>query len=177
MAMVNEEKVNQVEELAKEAAASGAVVFSDYSGLTVAEMSELRKKLAVLGANLQVVKNTLLHLSLEKADLKDGELAGPTAALFSRSADPIESIKILVSYLKEKAKGKIKFGFFEKEPMAAEGFAELAMLPGKAALQARLFYHLASPIYRLAYVFTSQQKKLVTVLSQISKTRGGVNNG
>src|SRR3989344_8491262 len=128
--MVNEEKINQVEELAKEAAESGAVMLSDYSGLTVAEMSELRKRLMALGADLRVVKNTLLGLALEKAGLKDGELEGPTAALFSLSADPIESIRVMVSYLKEKAKGEVKFGFFEKKPMTAEGFAELAMLPG-----------------------------------------------
>ena len=190
--MVNEEKINQVEKLAKEAAESGAVMFSDYSGLTVVEMSELRKRLAVLGADLRVVKNTLLGLALEKAELKDGgldgsldepsnlagvRLKGPTAALFSRSADPIESIKVMVSYLKEKAKGKVKFGFFEKKPMTAEGFAELAMLPGKTVLQSILVSQLFSPIYKLAYVLSASQRKLVMALSQISKTRGGVDNG
>ena len=175
--MVNEEKINQVEKLAKEAAESGAVMFSDYSGLTVVEMSELRKRLAVLGADLRVVKNALVGLALEKAELKGGELEGSTAALFSRSADPIESIKVMVSYLKEKAKGEVKFGFFEKKPMAAEGFAELAMLPGKTVLQSLLVLQLFSPIYKLAYVLSASQQKLVMVLSQISKTRGGVDNG
>jgi len=175
--MVSEEKVQQVEELAKEAAESGAVVFSDYSGLTVTEMSELRKKLMELGADLRVVKNTLLGLALEKAGLKDGEIEGPTAALFSRSADPIESIKILVSYLKEKAKGQVKSGFFEKKSMAAEGFAELALLPGKAALQSRLVSQLSSPIFKLAYVLSAQQQKLVMIFDAIAKTKGGVDNG
>ncbi|HLD96163.1 MAG TPA: 50S ribosomal protein L10 [Patescibacteria group bacterium] len=171
--MVNEEKIKQVEELAKEAAESGAVMLSDYSGLTVAEMSELRKRLMALGADLRVVKNTLLGLALEKAGLKDGELEGPTAALFSLSADPIESIRVMVSYLKEKAKGEVKFGFFEKKSMVAEGFVELAMLPGKTVLQARLVSQLSAPIYKLAYVLSASQQKLVTVLNQISKTRGG----
>jgi len=175
--MIKEEKINQVEELAKEAAESGAVVFSDYSGLTVMEMSELRKKLTALGADLRVVKNTLLRLAMEKASLPVEALEGPTAALFSRSADPIESIKILASYLKEKAKGEVKFGFFEKARTAAEGILELAALPGKAALQARLVSQLSAPIYKLAYVLSAQQQKLVTVLSQISKTKGGVVNG
>jgi len=187
--MVNEEKINQVEKLAKEAAESGAVMFSDYSGLTVVEMSELRKRLAVLGADLRVVKNTLLGLALEKAGLKDKELEGPTAVLFSRSADPIESIKVMVSYLKAKAKGEVKFGFFEKKPMAAEGFTELAMLPGKTVLQSLLVSQLFSPIYKLAYVLSASQQKLVMVLNQIftakggipqdavTKTRGGVDNG
>ena len=206
IAMVNEavpagrqKKVQQVEELAKEAAESGAVVFSDYSGLTVAEMSELRKKLAVLGADLRVVKNTLLGLALEKAGLRSEKLAssdrvlsseeleGPTAALFSHSADPIESIKVLVSYLKEKAKGEVKFGFFSAKGgpasgggmtlMAAEGFAELAMLPGKLVLQTRLVSQLSAPIYKLAYVLSAQQQKLVMIFDAIAKTKGGVANG
>jgi large subunit ribosomal protein L10 len=172
-----QEKVNQIEELAKEAAESGAVVFSDYSGLTVTEMSELRKKLAAIGADLRVVKNTLLVLALEKADLKDGELKGPTAALFSRSADPIESIKVLVSYLKEKAKGEVKFGFFEKNQTAAARLMELAVLPGKLVLQDQLVSQLSAPIYKLAYVLSVQQKKLVVILDAISKTKGGVANG
>ncbi|OGC62463.1 50S ribosomal protein L10 [candidate division WWE3 bacterium RIFCSPLOWO2_01_FULL_53_14] len=171
--MIKEEKINQVEELAKEAAESGAVVFSDYSGLTVMEMSELRRKLTELGADLRVVKNTLLRLAMEKAGLSVEVLEGPTAALFSRSADPIESIKILVSYLKGKAKGEVKFGFLEKSFMAAAGLVELAMLPGKAVLQALLVSQLSAPIYRLAYVLSAQQRKLVTVLDAISKTKGG----
>ncbi|MEX1068564.1 MAG: 50S ribosomal protein L10 [Patescibacteria group bacterium] len=172
--MIKEEKVQQVEELAKEATESGAVVFSDYSGLTVTEMSELRKRLSALGADLRVVKNTLLNLAMEKANFQIEGLEGPTAALFSRSADPIESIKILVSYLKEKAKGEVKFGFFEKAKTAAEGILELAALPGKAVLQAQLVSRLSSPIYKLAYVLSAQHQKIVMVLDQISKTRGGV---
>jgi large subunit ribosomal protein L10 len=175
--MIKEEKVNQIEELAKEAAESGAVVFSDYSGLTVTEMSELRKKLAELGADLRVVKNTLLGLALKKADLGDKKLEGPTAALFSRSADPIESIKTLTMFLKEKGKGALKFGFFEKALVELDRLVELAAILPKPVLQARLVSQLKSPIFKLAYVLSAQQQKLVTVLSQISKTKGGVVNG
>lgn len=175
--MIKEEKVRQVEELAQGAAGSGAVVFADYSGLTVTEMSELRKKLSEIGANFLVVKNTLIGLALKKAGLDSESLEGPTAVLLTLSADPIESIKILVSYLKEKAKGEVKFGFFEKSLMVAAGIADLALIPGKAVLQARLVSQLSAPIYKLAYVLSAQQQKLVMVLDAISKSKGGVSNG
>jgi len=175
--MIKEEKVNQIEELAKEAAESGAVVFSDYSGLTVMEMSELRKKLTALGADLRVVKNTLLRLAMEKASLPVEALEGPTAALFSLTADPIESVKTLVMFLKEKGKGALKFGFFDKVRIELDRLVELAAIMPKPVLQAKLVSQLKSPIFKLAYVLSSQQQKLVTVLSQISKTRGGVDNG
>lgn len=176
--MVTEEKVKQVEELAQEAAESGVVIFSDYSGLTVAEMTELRKRLTVLGADFRIVKNTLLKRSLEKANLGlEEELIGPTAALFSRTADPIESVKVLVSFLKEKAKGELKFGLFEKARMAAEEILSLAAIPGKAVLQARFVSQLISPVHRLVHTLSNSQQGLVLVLSQISKSRGGVENG
>lgn len=176
--MVSEEKIKQVEELTQEAAGSGAVVFSDYSGLTVAEMTELRKRLAEIGADFRIVKNTLLKRSLEKANLGlEEELTGPTAAMFSRSADPIESVKVLASFLKEKAKGEIRSGFFEKAKMAATEFLSLAALPSKAALQARFISLIISPVYKLAYILSNSQKKLVLVLGQISKSKGGVDNG
>ncbi len=170
------QKIKQVEELAGKAAQSGAGVFSDYSGLRVVEMAELRRKLFDLGADLRVVKNTLLRLALEKAGLsapKDGELAGPTAALFSSSADPLESIKTLVLFLKEKGKGAVKFGFFEKALIEAGRVVELATIPPKPILQAWLVLQLKSPIFKLAYVLSAQQQKLVLVLDQIAKAKGG----
>lgn len=172
--MPTEEKIKQVEELAQRAAESRAVVFSDYSGLTVAEVTELRKRLSKIGADFRVVKNTLLKRALEKANLKSvEELMGPIAVMFSRSADPIESIKILVAFLKERAKGEIKAGFFEEVGMAAAELLPLATLPSRAVLQARLVAQLISPVYGLAYTLSSNQRRLVQVLNQILKVKGG----
>ena len=173
--MASEEKIKQVEELAEKASQSGAVVFSDYSGLTVTEMFELRKKLTELGADLRVVKNTLLRLAMAKAGLKGGEIEGPTSALFSRGADPIESIKTLAMFLKEKGKGALKFGFFEKALVKLDRLTELAEILPKPALQARLVSQLKSPLFKLAYVLSAQQQKLVLVLDRVAKSRGGVN--
>lgn len=172
--MVAEEKIKQVGELVEEASQSGAVVLSDYRGLTVAEMTSLRKKLSEIGADFRVVKNTLLRLALDKSGLSGGDAySGPTAALFSRSADPIESVKVLVTFLKEKAKGEIKMGFFERTQMVASELLALAALPGKAVLQAQLVSRLAHPIYGLVYSLSSCQRRLVLVLGEINKKKGG----
>jgi large subunit ribosomal protein L10 len=171
--MITEDKKEQVEKLIEVADASDAVVMSDYSGLTVSEVNELRGKLAELGADLKVVKNTLLGIALEKAGLKNGGLSGPTAVLFSQNADPLESIKTLVSFLKEKGKGEVKFGFFEKAFVEASRIKELAAIPGMDVLQAQLVSHLSSPLYRFANVLSGGPQRLAGVLNQIAKLGGG----
>lgn len=172
--MVKDEKIKQVEEIAKEAQDSGAIIFSDYRGLTVSEMGELRKKLAEIGADLKVVKNTLLKFSLEKAKLAlSEELTGPTAVLFSKVADPIESIKTLVTFFKAKEKGEVKVGFFEKAQIIAADILSLAALPGKQALQARFVSQLLSPIYGLVHVLNGSRQRFVSVLDKIATAKGG----
>jgi len=181
--MLKEEKVKQVEELAQKAQESGAVVLSDYRGLSVAELAELRGKLSALGADFQVVKNTILKRALEKAALSlPGELTGPTGVLFSQSADPLESLKTLVTLLKEKGKGEVKLGFldatgaasnsrsarFEKARMAAEELLSLAALPGRKVLEAQLVFQLLSPIHKLSDVLRSPGQRFISVLSQVA---------
>jgi len=175
--MVKEEKKLQVEKLSEEIAASGAVVLADYSGLTVPQVQALRGKLAEMGASFKVIKNTLISLAFEKANLKDGELEGPTAVLLSKKADPLEVIKVLVAIFKESGKGEVKFGFFEKGFVGAQQVLELASLPGKKTLQNKLVSQLISPIWRFANALSYGQKSLVTVLSEVAKAKGGVTNG
>ncbi|MEX1061523.1 MAG: 50S ribosomal protein L10 [Patescibacteria group bacterium] len=175
--MVKEEKKLQVEKLSEDLAASDAVVLSDYSGLSVAQVQTLRGKLAELGASFKVIKNTLIKLAFEKANLKDGELEGPTAVLLSQKADPIEVIKNLVSTFKEAGKGEVKFGFFEKGFLAAPQVLELSALPGKKGLQAKLVSQLVSPIWHFSNALSYGPRSLVMVLSQVANAKGGVANG
>lgn len=172
--MITEKKKQQVEKLSQEAARSGAVVLSDYSGLSVVEIAELRKKLTDLGADFRVVKNTLMRLALEKADLSlPGGLTGPTAVLFSRGADPIESVKVLASFVKEKERGEIRGGFLEKAFLAAEEVLSLAALPGLKALQAQLVFQIASPVHGFSRVLANTPGRFGLVLDQIAKSKGG----
>jgi len=181
--MKKEQKVQQIEELSQGLKESEAVVFTDYSGLSVREISEFRKKLAEKGAAFKVVKNTLTKLAAEKVGLPFEELAGPTAVLLSCVADPIESIKALVSFLKEKGKGAVKFGIFtarggpasgkEARLLSAAEVSELATIPSRVVLERRLVGALSAPLSRLVSVLQGNQRSLVLVLSELAKSRGG----
>lgn len=176
-----EKKIQQVEQLAEGLKESQAVVFADYSGLSVAEMTNLRKKLSQLaakgeprqgrGAELRVVKNTLIKLAAEKAKLSLDNLIGPTAVLLSKKADPIESIKTVVLAFREK--GAVKFGIFEGALLDAPKVLELARLPARKVLESRLVGALNSPVAKLILTLKGTQQSLVTVLTEVSKTRGG----
>ena len=175
--MVQEEKKQQVESLSQEMASSEAVILADYSGLSVSQVQSLRNKLSELGASFKVIKNTLIGLSFKEAGLKDGELEGPTAILLSQGADHMEAIKSLVTTLKESGKGAIKFGFFEKSYLGQMQVMELASLPGKKVLQAKLVSQLSSPVWRFANALSYSSRSLVMVLNGIAKSKGGVTNG
>ncbi len=169
------DKVQQVEELSGGLKESRAVVFTDYTGLSVREVSELRKKLRELSAEFKVIKNTLISLAADKAQLPAADLGGPTAVLLSRKGDPIECIKAVVSFLKGKGKGTIKSGIFEGALKSAADVSELALIPSKAVLEGRLVGMLNAPISRFVNVMCGNQRSLVSVLSEVAKRRGGEN--
>lgn len=172
------EKIEQVEKLTEGLKESQAVLFADYSGLSVVEMTALRRKLSQLGAELRVVKNTLIKLAAEKAklpleDLPAGKagLSGPTAVLLSCGADPVESIKTVVSAFKEK--GEVKFGVFEGGLLDATKVLELARLPARIVLESCLVGALNFPITRFVTTLKESQRSFVAVLGQVAKARGG----
>lgn len=169
--MKKEKKVQQVEKLAEGLKESRAIVFADYSGLSVAEMTALRGKLSQLGAELKVAKNTLIKLAAEKVKFPLEELTGPTAVLFSREADPIESIKAIVPSLREA--GKVKFAVLEGSLLDASKVLELARLPARAVLESRLVGALGFPVAKFTRTLKETQRSFVAVLSEVSKTKGG----
>jgi ribosomal protein L10 len=76
-------------------------------------------------------------------------------------------------YFREAGKGEVKFGFFEKAFVDAPRVLELAALPGRPVLEARLVSQLSSPLYRFASVLNGNVQRLVSVLNQVAKVGGG----
>lgn len=169
--MKREDKIQQVEKLTEGLKESQAIVFADYSGLSVAEMTALRKKLFQVGAELKVAKNTLINLAAKKAKLPLEELTGPSAVLLSKGADPIEAVKTVVASLRET--GKVKFGVFEGDLLDAARVLELARLPARVVLESRLVGVLNTPVAKFVYVLKETQRSLVAVLAEVSKAKGG----
>ena len=167
--MPNTKKIFTVQNLAEKFKQAKGLILTDYSGLKVNQINELRNKIKKAGGEFEVVKNTLLRLAAENSQLSISNFQeGPTAALWLYSQD-LSPLKILDNFIKQTELPKIKFGFWEGEEINAEKIAELASLPGIDQLRGQLLVFLQSPTFRLANALSWNLKKLILVL----KARGG----
>ena len=132
--MDRNQKEASVEELNGIFDASGSVVMAHYSGMTVAEMTELRSKLRELGGTFKVVRNRLAKIALKG---KPGEGAadlftGPVAIAYSE--DFVAAPKVAVDYAKSNDKFIILGGFMEEEVFDAKGIEALSKMPSREEL-------------------------------------------
>lgn len=112
---------------------STSVVFFDYRGLSVSEMTDLRQKLRESGSVLKVYKNTLTSRALDdlKIDIKD-QLFGPSAVVFSD--DAVEPVKVLDTFSKKNNLLKMKVGIIDGDIIEIDGLKELATIPSREGL-------------------------------------------
>lgn len=130
---VLETKKAVVSEITDKIKNSESVVVFEYQGLTVAEVSELRKKLRDAQSEVRVYKNTLLKRALD--DLKinlDGFLEGPNAIMFGREL--LEPIKIISSFAKEHENMKMRVGIINGEKAELDVIKEYASIPSYEGL-------------------------------------------
>ena len=148
---VLQEKQALVAELAEKLGAANAGVIVDYSGISVADDTVLRRKLREAGVEYAVVKNTLLGRAADNAgygDLKS-VLEGSTA-LATSSEDELAAAKVLCEYAEKNEKFAIKAGFFEGKVVSAETVKELSKVPPKEVLLAMFLGGLNATIAGLA---------------------------
>ncbi|MFN8614861.1 MAG: 50S ribosomal protein L10 [Vampirovibrionales bacterium] len=162
------EDVALLEETMKKATV--AYVF-DYRGLTVAEITQLRRRLYKTDAALTVSKNTLLRRAIAGTD-KEGltpYLAGPTAILYG-FADQIAPLKVIKDYLKETKKDNaIRGGVLDGSSLSSGDVEDLAKLPSREVLLGKLVGGIASPLQGLVAALSGPQRSLVNVLDQYAK--------
>lgn len=172
--MPTAKKIQTVQDLTEKLKRAKALVLVDYSGLSVPKQHHLREKIIKTGGEFTVTKNTLLKLALENLKLKTKNLKlfGPTATLFAYE-DEIAPIKALVEYAREFELPKIKIGLFEGKTMEREEIEELAAIPSKDELLAKLVLTLNSPLRGLAQVLSADTRNLVLIISSLGK--GGEN--
>lgn len=169
-----EEKKKSVEEFRQKIDSASVLVLTDYRGISVKEITTLRKKLRKQEAEYKVVKNTLCERAVEAAGfpkLKD-YLQGPVALLLGYK-EPVAPLKTLVDFLGEAGKGEIKAGIIEKSFMEAKEISEIAKLPSKEVLLSQVVSGLRAPIYGLVNVLRGTILKLVYVLNAIQQKKGG----
>lgn len=170
--MARPEKVAVVEEIAEKLSKSQLAVLTDYRGLNVKDITELRKKLREAGVEYKVVKNTLTTLAARKLELTDLEphLVGPTAVAFGYD-DPVAPAKILSDFAQEHKELELKVGVLEGKVIDAEALNDLAKLPNREVLLAMLLGAIQGPIGGFARVLAGPITGFVRVLDQIREQK------
>jgi len=160
--VIREEKVQAVNEIATKLRESQTTVVADYRGLTVAQVTELRRQLREAGIEFKVYKNTLTRLATAKENLTelDQFLTGPNAIAFSNN-DVIAPAKIIAEYAKKNDKLEIKGGVIEGKVVGAEEIKALAALPSREGLLSMLLSVLQAPMrnFALAVKAVADQKE------------------
>ncbi|WP_246945507.1 50S ribosomal protein L10 [Bacillus pinisoli] len=151
MSSAVELKKQTVTEIADKLRESKSTVVVDYRGLTVAQVTELRKQLREAGIEFKVYKNTLTRRATEEVGLEglNEYLTGPNAIAFS-SEDVVAPAKIINEFAKKNEKLEIKAGVIEGNIASLEDVKALAELPSREGLLSMLLSVLQAPIRNLA---------------------------
>lgn len=159
------QKAEVVEDLSGVFRATGVVVVSAYSGLTVAEMTALRGRMREAGATLRVAKNSLAKRALD--GMAFGGIAkllkGPTVLAWSN--DPVAAPKVLTKYAKENEKFVILGGALGASILDPDGVKALAELPSLDQLRARIVGMIKTPATRIAGVLQAPGGQLARVIA------------
>lgn len=162
------QKEEIIKNLSEKFSRARSVVFADYKGLTMKQLSALRAKLQEVQGEFTITKNTLLKKAKPQLQTE-----GPTAILFAFD-DEISPIKLLVKALKDAGIGKIKSGFWGQDLLDEAKIMQLASLPSKDELRAKTVGILVTPLQGMVSVLQGNLRNLVYALGQIKLQRGGV---
>ena len=170
MSAALEEKKKLVEELKEKIGAAQSIVIVDYKGLTVFEDTELRKTLREANVEYRVLKNRLMQKAFNELGYTefDEALNGPTAVAFA-TTDPSAPAKILLESADKTKKVSIKCGMVDGAFITPDGVKDLATLPSKEVLIAKLLGTMSAPISGLARVLNETISGLARVLNQIAE--------
>ncbi len=161
-----EQSLGELKELLRD---SSATIASNYSGLSTAEITELRKNLKEKGVRLIVTKNTLVKKALNELKLEMDQEILDQPLIFAFGADEVEVSKELYEFAKAHENLKILSGFVLGEKVGKEQVSSLALLPSREELHGKLVGVIAGPLTGFVNVLSGNMRGLVSVLSQYQK--------
>lgn len=149
-----------VEEVTEKFKTAASVVIVDYRGLTVDEVTKLRKQLRDANVEIRVIKNSILSRAAKAAGLEglDKVFTGPTAVAFSNE-DVVAPAKIIDEFSKEAKALEIKGGIIEGKVSTLEEVTALAKLPSREGLLSMLLSVLQAPVRNVAYAINAVAEK------------------
>jgi large subunit ribosomal protein L10 len=169
-----EEKATSIAELREKLGDARGAVLTDFRGLSVAELTELRTLLRKSAVEYKVVKNTLAKLAVKDTGLAGlaAYLDGPTAIAISRT-DPVAASKAVAAWAKGRQTFTVKGGIVEGRVVGPTEVTELAELPSREVLLARLAGAFQAPLQGLVQVLSAPLQGLVRVLDQVRQRKEG----
>lgn len=168
--MPTTEKKHVVEEFEKQARECKGLMVTTFKGLKTVELTELRQKLRPFKSEYRVVKNSLTRLALKNAGLSAlaDALEGPSAVVIERG-DVINAIKAVFDFAKTHENVKVKGGYFDGRVLTAVELKEIASLPPREVLLAKLLGTLQAPLVNLVNVLQAPIRELINVLDAVAK--------
>ncbi len=166
--MPTPEKVQAVADIRERLEGAEAVFFTEYRGLTVKAVQDLRRSLRESGADYKVVKMTLAKLAAGEAGIEglDEYLSGPTALAFAQS-DPVATAKALKDFSKGNEVFVLKAGFLSGDILTPEEVSRLADIEPRDVLLAMIAGAAKAPLFNAASMFSSFSRDAASMFSQL----------
>lgn len=173
MAITRKKKEELVDKFAEKLEKSKAAVFTDYKGLTVEEINEVRNSLREQGIEFKVIKNTLFGLAVKKAklDIDSKELANHPVAVAFGYDDEVAPAKIVFNFAKSHEALEIIGGILEGKSIEASSVKSLAQMPSREELLAKMIGSMNAPVSNFVGVMHANLRNVVGVLDAIREQK------
>ena len=165
-------KAEEVKALAEKFNRAKGIVFTNFTGLTVEDTTDFRKKVSKSGMEYKVIKNNIILRALKEVNLEDIQkfIDGPTDVVLNFE-DPILTAKLVSDFSKAHENLKVRAGVIEGKSVLTAQLAVIAGLPGRDVLLGRVAGGMQAPLSRLVYVLNSNVQKIVGTIDAIKKQK------